>query len=64
MPSEGAREASERRVLCGECKAPVWTTNRVWVPCDVCGAKIWIDRSPDYAPDDLPSWLLERGGSG
>jgi hypothetical protein len=49
-----------RRVVCRECRAPVWTDNEVWVPCDVCGAKIWLDRSREFAPPDLPEWMFRR----
>lgn len=46
-----------RRVVCRECRAPVWTENRAWCKCDVCGSRIWIDRSHPKAPPELPRFL-------
>jgi len=61
--TSGVGGVMSRRVRCRECRAPVWTDNRVWCKCDVCGAKIWMDRSPEYAPPDLPTHVLRSGGA-
>lgn len=47
--------------VCRECRAPVWTDNRVWCKCDVCGARIWLDRSHPEAPPRTPRAFEEVG---
>lgn len=57
-------DAALRRVVCRECRAPVWTGNSVWCYCDVCEARIWIDSDHPEAPADVPRHVLEREREG
>lgn len=63
MSSVG-RSSSHQSVRCPSCRSPVWTANRVWCLCDICGERIWLDLDHPEAPPDLPRHLIEEDPTG